>query len=167
MKVTVALLLSLFVSFNIFPEEHLTGKMLIMGWEFVERDTPLQTNNAIDAIIKYAEASKFQMISEERYNPSCRIELYENFREFYEDEGYSNEVYIYINCKDPDNFFDRHIEIDFYIIKNRKVLKYKLVFSFNDYGWTEDSDEKGMWGLVMRDEGAYDFFVSWIKGLRQ
>jgi hypothetical protein len=78
--------LSLFfvISF-IFAEEQFRGRMLIMGWSFVEEDTSIQTNIAIDAIIKYAEAAKYQMNSYEKSNSSCKIELYRVYKDNYYD----------------------------------------------------------------------------------
>jgi hypothetical protein len=157
-------LVLLFVAFCIFPEEHYTGKMGIMGWRFDTHDTSLQTNIAIDAILKYVSAAKQHMTSEERYDPSCRIELYENIY------GYNrshDEVYIYINRKSEDDYFDRYIEIDFYIPQNEYADKYKLLLNFNGYKWSEDTDEKDTWELVFKNEPAYDFFVSWIETLRK
>jgi hypothetical protein len=154
----------LFATISIFSEEHFIGKMLIMGWSFENNDTSLQTNIAIDSILKYVEAAKYQMTSEERYNPSCRIELYENI---YGYNRSSEGVYIYINRKSVDDYFNRYIEIDFFIVQNRLAAKYKLVLNFNDYKWSEDNDEKNTWELVIKNEPAYDFFVSWIETLKR
>jgi hypothetical protein len=157
-------LVLLFVAFCIFPEEHYTGKMLIMGWGFDTNDTSLQTNIAIDAILNYVSAAKLHMTSEERYDPSCRIELYENIF------GYNrlyDEVYIYINRKSEDDYFDRYIEVNFYIVQNGFAGKYKLVLNFNGYKWSADTDEKGAWELALRNEPAYDFFVSWLETHRR
>jgi uncharacterized protein (UPF0333 family) len=157
-------LVLLFVAFYIFFDVYYTGKMLIMGWGFDIHDTSLQTNMAIDAILNYVSAAKQHMTSEERYDPSCRIELYENI--FGYNRSY-DEVYIYINRKSEDDYFDRYIEIDFYITQNGYADKYKLVLNFNGYKWSEDTSEKGTWELVLRNEPAYDSFISWIETLRR
>jgi hypothetical protein len=169
-KMVFAVSLLVFTAFNVFPEEHGTGKMLIMGWEFVENDSSLQTNIAIEAITKYAEAAKYQMMSEERYNPSCRMELYkENY--FYDYESYRDifheRVFIYITVKNEDDYRDRYIEINFYTVRDGLLSRYKLVMNYNNYRWLKNNDEKDMWELVMRDEPAYDFFISWVENLKK
>jgi hypothetical protein len=154
----------LFISINLFSEEHSTGKMLIMGWGFTEEDTPLQTNIAIDAILHYAEAAKHQMMWDENDGYVCQIELYVSKYQYMQTfEG----VYIYINSKDPDNVLDRYIEIDFYINQDNVSLAYKLVLNFNNYKWSADTDEKGIWRLVMEKEPAYDFFFFFFNNLRK
>jgi hypothetical protein len=164
MRNSFILVCLLLVSANIFSEEHLTGKMLIMGWGFTEEDTPLQNNIAIDAITNYAEAAKYQMMWDENDNYVCQIALYVNIFTYNND---FEAVYIYINSKSKDNVLDRYIEFDFFINQNDVLLAYKLVLNFNNYKWSEDVNEKGTWRLVMEKEPAYDFFVSWVNSLRK
>jgi hypothetical protein len=159
-------LLLLSIAFSVFAEEHLTGKMLIMGWRFEENDTSLQTNIAIDAIMKYAEASKYQMNSYEEYNPSCRVELYQE-KHFYDYESFKNGYFIYINTKSEGDYHNRYMEINFYIVYDGLPSKCKLVFNYNNYRWLKNNDEKDMWELIMNGESAYDFFVSEIEKLRR
>ncbi|GHT81458.1 hypothetical protein FACS1894130_13190 [Spirochaetia bacterium] len=159
------LLLLLSVTLNAFTEEHLTGKMLIMGWNFEEEDSPLQTNIAIDAIIKYVEASKYQMNSFEKNNPSCRMELYRE-KPIYEYESFQNSFFMYINIKD-DYYHDRYIEIDFYIIHNEIPSKFKLVLNYNNYKWSKNNEEKNQYEIIMKGDSAYDFFISEIEKLRR
>jgi hypothetical protein len=144
--------------------EHYTGKMLIMGWGFTKEDTPLQNNIAIDAILSYAEAAKYQMMWDIDDNPVCQIELYASIFSYIRNY---EAVYIYINVKDADNVLDRYIEIDFYANQNNASLLYKLVLNFNNYKWAANADERGQWKLIMEKEPAYDFFVSWVNSLRR
>jgi hypothetical protein len=154
----------LFVMSNVFPEEHLTGKMLIMGWNFIPNDTALQTNLAVDALQRYVEAAYYQMISEEGYEGSCRIELYASV---YRYDRLNEGVFIYIYSKSVDHYLNRFIEIDFYIMRNGYALKYKLVLNYHNYKWSEDIEEKNTWELALKDEPAYDFFVSYLETLRR
>jgi hypothetical protein len=164
-KRKMAAILLFFAASAVFAEDHLSGKMLIMGWQFAEEDTPARTNIAIDAMIKYAEAAEYQM-SSEIPGPSCRIELYKSIFS-YDDADFVEGVYIYINSKNEDDYRDRYIEINFYIFYNGLPEKYKLVLNYNNYNWLRKNDEKRLWTLVMRDKPAYDFFVSEIEKLRR
>jgi hypothetical protein len=73
-------------------------RLLIMGWDFVEEDTSIQTNIAIDTIIKYADAAKYQMNFYEKINSSCKIELYRVYKDsYYDGELFENPcVFVYI-----------------------------------------------------------------------
>jgi hypothetical protein len=153
----------IFVTFVAFSEEYYTGKMLIFGWTFEKSDTTLQNNLAVDSILNYVSAAKYQMTSSERYNPSCRIGLYQNV--FEHNRAYP-AVYVYINREILDDYFYRHIEIDFYVAQD--AVKYKLILNSNDdYEWSENSIEKDSWELVYKNETAYDIFVSWMETLRK
>jgi len=155
----------LFLSFNIFAQEHHIGKMLIMGWYFFEDDSPFQTDYAVDAIINYAEAAKNQMTSKiSNYYPPYTIELYKNVYPF--NESYDG-VFIYINSKSAEDYFNRFIEINFHFVVNGSTLKYKLVLYYDNYKWSEDDNEKGMWELIAEDNLAYGFFVSNISKLKR
>jgi hypothetical protein len=145
---------------------HEIGSMLIMGWKFDDNDTSMQTNIAIDAIIMYVEAAKYQMSSEltSRYP---RIELYK-LNDSYDDTVYpQGGVFIYINSKDRYDYLNRYIEIVFYILKNGQQEKYKLVLNYNNYSWLKNNNEENLWTLVMSDQSAYDFFIFEIKKLRR
>jgi hypothetical protein len=153
----------MFVTFGVFSEEYYIGKMLIFGWSFSKNDTSLQTNIAIDSLLKYVEAAKNQMISSERYNPSCKIGLYKDISRHNRSH---DAVYIYINRDIIDDYFYRHIEVDFYIAQN--AAKYKLILNSNDdYEWSEDTIDENTWELINRDDPAYNFFVFWIDALRR
>jgi hypothetical protein len=176
--------LSLFfaVSF-IFAEEQFRGKMLIMGWSFAADDTSIQTNIAIDAITKYAEAAKDQMNSYERFNSSCKIELYRVYKDNYYDGDFFEDpcVFVYINSAildvdiinqsiiifDSDDYHDRYIEIDFYIVYNGIPSKYKLVLYYNDYNWIKNNEGSNQYELVRSGDDAYNFFISEIEKLRR
>jgi hypothetical protein len=176
--------LSLFfvVSF-LFAEEQIRGRMLIMGWFFEEEDTSIQTNMAIDAIIKYAQAARYQMNSKERYNPSSKIELYRVYEDYsYDGENFEGvSVYIYINNNiinsveeypgkilfAGDDYHDRYIEIDFYIIYNKIPSKYKLVMYYNGYNWMSNNKGDNRYKLISRDDDAYNFFIYEIEKLRR
>jgi hypothetical protein len=137
--------------------------MVIFAWTFDKNDTSLQTNNAIKSILNYVEAAKYQMISVERYDPSCQIGLYKNL--FEQNRSYES-VNIYINREVIDDYFYRHIEIDFYVVHD--AVRYKLILNCNeDYKWSEDTIDKDSWELVYKNEIAYDFFVSWIETHRR
>jgi hypothetical protein len=163
-KSLVSLLLFFTVS-AVFSEEHLLGKMLIMGWRFVEEDASAQTNIAIDAIVNYAEAAKYQMSSEVS-SPSAQIRLYKSHYPR-GDTQFQEGVFIYINRKSEDDYFNRFIEINFYIFHNGLPEEYKLVLNYNDYNWLKNNDEKDLWNPVMRDNPAYDFFISALEELRR
>ena len=171
-----------FVMSFIFAEEQVRAKMLIMGWHFAEEDTSTQTNMAIDAIIRYAEAARFQMNSYERYTPSCKIELYRVHKDnFYNGDYFTNvRVFIYINdiinldaeysdiiIFDGADYHDRYIEMDFYIHYNGVPSKYKLVLYYNGYNWIRNNKGNNQYELISRDNEAYDFFVSEINKLRR
>ena len=172
-----------FVMSFIFAEEQLRGKMIIMGWRFTEEDTATQTNMAVNAIIRYAEAARFQMSSNERYNPSCKIELYRVYKDdFYNGEIFEDaRVYIYINnilddiikmsngifFNGGNDYHDRYIEIDFYIFYNGMSSKYKLVLYYNDYNWIENNRGNNQYELISMDDTAYDFFIYEIEKLRR
>jgi hypothetical protein len=163
-KKLVSLLLFFIVS-AVFAEEHLLGKMLIMGWRFAEEDTAAQTNVAIDALVNYAEAAKHQM-SSELASSSGQIRLYKlNYP--YGNTVFQEGVFIYINRKSEDDYFNRFIEINFYILHNGSPEEYKLVLNYNNYNWLKNNDEKDLWMPVMRDSPAYDFFISAIEKLRR
>jgi len=164
LKKILVLLFLFTVTINTFSQVHETGRMLIMGWAFEEKDTSLQTNIAINAILSYVEAAKYQMMSEERYNPSFQIELYRNIN-FYEPlhEG----VFIYINSRDTEDYFDRFIEINFYIRQSNWEILYKLVLNYNNYNWLKNNDESDMWEFILNGEPAYNFFISWLELLRR
>jgi hypothetical protein len=168
----LVLLLLLVVSF-ISAQENYSGRTLIMGWEFAEDDTSLQTNIAIDAITGYAEAAKYQMYSSEKYNPSCKIELYRVYKDDYYDDGEHFEtarVYVYINSNvlnnDHFDYHNRYIEINFYIIYNGKPLKYMLILYYNNYNWIENYNEED-YKLVATGDNAYYFFISEIEKLKR
>ena len=149
----------------IFAQNHLSGKMMIMGWGFIEEDSALQTNNAIDAFLRYAEAARLQTTWDENDNPAGRIELYEFVYEFFYDY---EAAYISINVADKGDVLNRFIEIDFYTTDNYITMNgYKLVFSYSGYKWQEDEDEKGLWNIALTGDNAYNFFRSWLNGLRQ
>jgi hypothetical protein len=173
MKRIILSLAVLFLSFYINAEEYeLVGKQLIMGWYFEAQDTYSQSNIAIDAILKYAEAAEYQMNSYERYAPSCQIELYREriLHDGNEDAG----VFIYINNKSED-YHDRYIEINFYVhenavidfaIRERARVRYKLVFFYNGYNFWDSGEERYSWYLVSKDKAARDFFISEIKKMK-
>jgi hypothetical protein len=166
-------LLCLFVVSFIFGEEQYMGKMLIMGWGFFGEDTSMQTNIAIDAVIKYAEAAKAQMNSYEIFNPSCKIELYRVYKDdHYEGEFFEDiRVFVYINSNaiknDGLDYYDRYIEIDFYIIYDGVPSKYKLVLYYNNYNWLKNNKENGQYELIDKGDSAYEFFISEIEKLRR
>jgi hypothetical protein len=179
----VALFLYFVMSFT-FAEEQNRGKSLIMGWFFDEEDTSIQTNMAINAIINYAEAARLQMNSSERYNSSCKIELYRVYRDVFYDGEYFEmpRVFIYINMDiiidsmiedsnilifESEDYHDRYIEIDFYIIYNEVPSKYKLVLYYNDYNWIKSNKGNNRYELISRDDGAYDFFINEVGKLRR
>jgi hypothetical protein len=157
--------------------------MLIMGWAFSEEDTSIQTGIAIDAILKYAEAAKYQMNSYEKFDQSCKIELYKVYKDAYYDGEFFeySQFFVYINSSvtnsdiiDPniisftgDDYYDRCIEIDFYIIYNGMPSKYKLVLYYNDYAWLETNKGNNQYELIAKDDNAYDFFISAIEKLRR
>lgn len=148
------------------PITHETGRMLIMGWEFDNNDTSIQTNIAIEAIIMYVEAAKYQM-SSELTSPSPRIELYKS-NISYEDITYpQGGVFIYINSKSRHDYLDRYVEIVYYILNNGQQEEYKLILNYNNYRWLENNNEKYLWTLVASDQSAYDFFILEIKKLRR
>jgi hypothetical protein len=168
----------------IFAEEQFgREKMLIMGWNFVEEDTSIQTNIAIDAILKYADAAKYQMNSYEKFNPSCKIELYRIYRDSYYDGDFFEDpcVFVYINSRIrdfdiinqntiifySDDYHDRYIEIDFYIFYNGIPSKYKLVLYYNNYSWIENNQESNQYELIGTGEDAYGFFIYEINKLRR
>ena len=164
--------LSLFFATSfIFAQEHLTGKMLIMGWGFDERDTRMQTNTAINAIIKYLEAAIYQMNYDENDEPATLIELYTRT-----DARYTRNmegVYIYFNIRsdadsDEGDYLDRYMEINFYILGDGRnyAQLYKLIISHKNYRWSSQ-DERGSWNLVMRNDNAHDFFIDYIEKLKR
>jgi len=164
--------LSLFFAASfIFAQEHLTGKMLIMGWGFDENDTRAQTNTAIDAMIKYVEAAIYQMSYDESDEPSTLIELYKRT-----DARYTRNmegVYIYFNIRsdedsDEGDYLDRYVEINFYILSDERnnAQLYKLIISHKNYRWASQN-ENGTWNLVMRNNNAHDFFINYIEKLRR
>jgi hypothetical protein len=171
-KGLVFLLFLFFASFN-FGDERYMERMLIMGWTFAEEDTSIQTNIAIDAMVKYAEAAKTQMNSYERFTPSCKIELYRVYKDnYYEGESFEDaRVYVYINSNVAENgsfnYHDRYIEIDFYIIYNGMPSKYKLVLYYNGYNWLRTNKGNNRYELVARDDNAYDFFIAGLERLRR
>jgi len=155
-----------------------------MGWEFVEEDTSVQTNKAVDAIIRYAEAAKSQMEAYERYNPSCKIELYKD-KSYSSNSTRADGVYIYIAftiTSDDDidviedsniiilnshDYHDRCIEIVFYINYRGTPSKYKLVLYYNNQNLIENNKENNRYELISRGNTAYDFFISEIQKLRR
>jgi hypothetical protein len=180
-KISVFLVL-LFISFSIFAEEHDIGKMLIMGWYFDEDDTSIQTNMAINAIINYAEAARLRMNSYERYDSSCKTELYRVYNDVFYDGRYFeiSSVFIYINITmdsmiknsniiifQSEDYHDRSIEIDFFIIYNEIPSKYKLVLYYNDYNWIKNNKGNNQYELISRGDRAYDFFINEIRKLRR
>jgi hypothetical protein len=178
-------LLFLFFVSSVFGDDvQYRGKMLIMGWGFFEEDTSIQTNIAIDAVIKYAEAAKYQMNSYEKFDPSCKIELYRvhSDNSYYDGEFFEHpRIFVYVNSAvvdyniinpntmifDSDDYHDRYIEIDFYIIHNGIPSKYKLVFYYNNYNWIKNNKGNNRYELIGRDDNAYDFFISEIEKLRR
>ena len=159
--------LSLFFATSfVFAQEHLTGRMLIMGWGFDDNDTQAQTNTAINAIIKYFEAAIYQMSYDESDEPSTLIELYKRI-----DTRYTRDwegVYIYLNVRDDQNYMDRYIEINFYILGDERnnAQLYKLIISNKNYRWSSQS-ERGAWNLIMRNDNAHDFFINYIEKLKR
>jgi len=155
-----------FVMSFIFAQEHLTGKMLIMGWGFDENDTRAQTNTAINAMIKYVEAAIYQMSYDESDEPSTLIELYKRT-----DARYTRNregVYIYFNIRDAQDYMDRYVEINFYSLvdgRNNAQL-YKLIISHKNYRWASQ-DERDAWNLMMKNDNAHDFFIDYIEKLRR
>ncbi|MDR1221583.1 MAG: hypothetical protein LBL07_01715 [Tannerella sp.] len=182
-KKKLASLLLFFVISFIFAEEQFRERMLIMGWDFVEEDSSIQTNIAIDAIIKYAEAAKYQMNSYEKFDPSCKIELYRVHNDnYYDGEFFEySRIFVYVNSAvvdsyiinpniiifDSDDYHDRYIEIDFYIIPDGIPSKYKLVFYYNNYNWIENNKGNNRYELTEKGDNAYDFFISEIEKLRR
>jgi hypothetical protein len=165
-KKKIAYLLFLFAASGIFAEESVTinTKTLIMGWAFEEEDSYVQTNLAVDAALKYAEAALYQMNSYEKYDTSCRIELYkEKFDYIY----FTGSVYIYINGKSAEDYHDRYIEINFYTGKNGIGVKYKLVLYYNGYNWMKNNPDVDEWDLILNDMPAYNFFVYEIEKFRR
>jgi hypothetical protein len=182
-KELAALFLFFVVSFT-FAQEQFRGRFLIMGWSFVDEDTSIQTNIAIDAIINYAAAARLQMSSEEEYNPSCKIELYRVNRDnFYNGGSFeTSRIYIYVNINNTtdsltydsnivifggEDYHDRYIEIDFYIIHNEIPSKYKLVLYYNDYNWIKSNKGNNQYELISRDDGAFNFFISEVEKLKR
>jgi hypothetical protein len=171
-KALVVLPFLLAASF-IFGDEQQMGRMLIMGWIFSREDTSIQTNTAIDAVIKYAEAAKNQMDSYERLNPSCKIELYRVHKDNYYDGGFFEDTrfFVYINSNilenDGADYHDRYIEIDFYITSNGIPAKYKLVLYYNNYNWLKNNKKNNQYELISWDDNAYGFFISEIEKLRR
>ena len=159
--------LSLFfvISF-IFSEEHSTGQMLIMGWGFDETDTQMQTNNAINAIRNYLEAAKYQMSYDESGKPSSLIELYKKTDVYYNMDV--DDVFVYINTRSGD-VLDRSFEFYFCILADGRTHAeiYKLIVSHIDYSWTLTQDESNSWGLIMKNDDAYNFFVNHIEKYRK
>ncbi|MDR1419791.1 MAG: hypothetical protein LBI86_05415 [Treponema sp.] len=162
-KNSLFLSLLLCVTFSIYPEKiNEEGKQLIFGWIFAEEDTALQTNIAIEAALKYAEAARYQMNSYERYSPSCKMELYRENAAYYDGDA---GVYVYINSGDSVDYHDRYIEISFYLYNayNGFLEKYLLVIYYNNYNWLEKNNGPKELALLERGGPAFDFFVSAMK----
>ncbi|MDR1230015.1 MAG: hypothetical protein LBK61_01295 [Spirochaetaceae bacterium] len=184
-KVKKLMFLSLFFAISfVFAEEQFRGRMLIMGRYFAEEDTSTQTNIAIDAIIKYAEDAKYQMNSYERFNYSCKIELYRVGKDSYYNGGLfeDSRIFVYIKAEITDSaiisnsniiefsgndYHDRCIEIDFYIVHNETPSKYKLVLYYNNYNWLENNEGNNQYELFEKDDSAYDFFIYELEKLRR
>jgi hypothetical protein len=161
MKKKIVYLLFLFAVLGIFAEEPETmKKTLIMGWAFAEEDSRLQTNLAVNAALKYAEAALYQMSSYEKYDSSCQIELY---REMYDYENFTGGVYVYIVSGNEKDYHNRYIEINFYTVENGSSTKYKLALYYNDYSRMKNDPEMDGWNLISSDIPAYKFFVHEIK----
>jgi hypothetical protein len=163
MKKGFILLFLIFVTSGVYSEDHFSGRMIIFGWAFDEYDSSVQANNAINTILKYIEAARYQMISSERYNPSCQIGLYKSK---YGHDRFYETVHIFITRDYTDDYYYRHIEVDFYNPDN--AVLYKLILNSNDdYKWSEGTLEKNAWELVYKNEQAYDIFISWIERLKR
>ena len=160
------LLFLFFVMSFIVAQEHRAGNMLIMGWGFEESDTPMQTNTAINAIIRYLDAARYQMSYDVSNEPSCLMELYKE-TEVYDIDV--EDVYIYINRRSEDNIMDRYIEFDFFILTEGQTYaeRYKLILSHVNYGWTLTQSERNSWRLIMKNDKAYDFFANHIRKFRR
>jgi hypothetical protein len=146
------------------------GKQLILGWGIEREDSDLQTNMAIDSLLKYLEAAKYQMWSFEKEIPSCQIELYRNrlyFEDMFDEEEINQGFYVYINNRSKSDYYDRYIEINLYLLENRIPVWYKLVIYYNNYNWFNRSDEKEYLEFVLRGEDAYELFINKIEELRR
>jgi hypothetical protein len=154
------------ININGFSEDLFTGrKQLILGWHFANEDTSQQTNIAIKAALRYAEAARYQMESYERYNPSCKIELYREKSLHSLDEDDEGGVFIYINERDNNEYHNRYIEITFYKMYDmykRLYSRYTLVLYYNNYNWLE-KNMRDRFELLEEGEAAFNYFVSEIK----
>ena len=168
-RIIILSFMLIFSTFFAFSETNETGKMLIMGWEFNENDPVLQTNIAIDAILHYLEAAKLQM-SSELSSTSPHIELYKFVYPFDDIIYNKGAAFIYIDLKSNsvDDYFDRYIEIIFYVIVNGLQENYKLVLNYQNYSWVKNNDIKLLfWKLILEDELAYNFFITEINNFRR
>ena len=157
-----------FVRYSDSPKQkrHDIGQMLILGWQFVDIDTADQTNIAIDAIFGYIEAAKNQM-SSELSSSLPRIELFKYNLAFNDIVYPLGAVFIYINSRSIHDYFDRYIEIRFYIVKNGIKELYNLVINYQNYNWLDNNDSMQYWTLIMEDEQAYNHFISELNSFRR
>jgi hypothetical protein len=142
-----------------------------MGWYFMNEDSARQTNIAIEAILKYVEAARYQMESYEKYNPSCKIELYRDKYILYSPEkNERGRVFIYIDDRNNSDYHNRYIEINFSIRNSffgKLFHKYILVLYYNNYNWLENDNREYYFELLEEDEQAFNYFVSRIERLRR
>jgi hypothetical protein len=159
------------VNISSFPENLFAdGKQLIFGWYFSNKDTSQQTNVAIEAALRYAEAAKYQMESYEKYNLSCKIELYREKSMYSLEEDDEGGIFVYINERNKNDYHDRYIEINFYKMYDmyeKLYHKYTLVLYYNDYDWLENNNERHELELMEKGESAFDYFVSEIRRFRR
>jgi hypothetical protein len=175
MKIKFLMVLVTFVfcvNFNSFSENSFTGKkQLIMGWVFTNEDSAQQTNVAIEAILKYVEAARYQMESYEKYNPSCEIELYrDKYMVHSPEENESGRVFIYVIERSDSDYHDRYIEINFYIkedIFDKLFHKYILVLYYNNYNWLENNNGEYYFELLKKGGSAFNYFISKIEEFRR
>ncbi|MDR1506202.1 MAG: hypothetical protein LBI67_03785 [Treponema sp.] len=173
MKKSILIFLLLLFGFTAYADKwDEESTQLIFGWAFEDRDTDIQTNIAIEAILKYMEAARHQMNSYERYNPSCQIELYRKLSLSYNDDFVDvkagGAVFIYITSRSRGDidYHNRYIVVNFFLPEGKRFRGYKLVLYHNNYNWLEGYNGEAM-ELYEEDEPAFDFFISEVTKFRR
>jgi hypothetical protein len=161
----------------LFTRVYTYDKQFIKGWIFDEDDTDIETNQAIDSIIKYCEAEIYKTpISD---NQLSRVELYKDdmFINVFPDK--KTMVDLYINKANEDDTI-YYIEIDFYILgqgfynpnsnsfERHKIIICNQYFNFSESG--HDVQKHMFWRfykLLVEGESAYKFFLNEMQKHRR
>jgi hypothetical protein len=162
----------------LYTREYTYEQELITGWVFEESDTPMETNQTIDSIIKFCETEMGKIPVSEPDNQLNKIELYKNIHSYTIFQDKNARVYLYINkSKEDNNVY--YIEIAFYIFDPNRPFDrddafklHKLIISNQYFKFSESNNDAQpifweFYDLIEEGKPAYKFFLDEMEKHRR